>query len=201
MKRREYLATAGIGVGVFSGFMITQGDKDNDMPNRSTRGEGEPITVERQLNPESIEYIEQTNEIRYPAFRQSPDKVVEYDTKPFEEWARGKCAYVGSSKVLPTIAARLGRDKVDVGKAVGPRSSLVENIVDTILDRPTDYVIQVTHTVTRNRKGQIINRPDVEYHRLVDVTPSRVVTTITFAGKEFTEEVPTVVTHGETALL
>ena len=152
-------------------------------PYETKRAIGEPTSVEKTVEDENLEYIEETDEVRYVAGWRAPsDEAIEngskperepvYDTVPFERWARVECLSIGAKAVYGALGERLdGGTKglsVGFGRVEGQSESRIHVSVETLLDR----------------EGDVISEPSVEFEEIVAATPRTVEVTFSFAGKE-----------------
>lgn len=152
----------------------------------SPRGKGEPVSIERTITDESLEYRPSTDEVRYPTLMNSNGPVA-YETVPFGRWARRRCASVGSDAVLPAIQDRFQKRVEGISKAASSEY--------------IGLVITVTAMTTKNRDGEVVAEPNISYESLVDAAPRTVHTTVRLEGREHTRAVPVFVEEGELAYL
>ena len=146
------------------------------------RGRGDPVSVRQELAPEHVTYVDETNEVRYPALM-SGDGVEKYETEPFRKWGRRRCASVGVEVVVPTIEARFGGPLEGVGRGVASRLP--------------GLVIVVDHATRLGDDGTVESRPNVSFDRLVDLAPRAVNATVVLDGNEVSRAVPVIVDRFE----
>lgn len=152
------------------------------------RGEGDPVSIERVIADDSIDYDSSNDTVRFPTLMGSEGPVA-YKTESFESWADRRCASVGSEAVLPTIQDRFEKAVQSIGKAVGREDTREE----------LGMVITVWAITHRNREGEIDSKPNFSFQALVDRTPRSVHTTITLEDREHTRSVPVFVEETEIA--
>ena len=174
MNRRTYVTAIGGGLASLAGGVAvakaTRADITADPS--LVRGKGEPVATTGTVTRDYLEYIEETNGVRYPDA-----------TEPFAKWARRECAVIGSSAVLPAINNRIDKPLEGVGKGVRALAF--------------GLVITVDHTIARDREGTVMSEPNVGLDELVTVAPRSVTATVVLEGHEYTRDVPTIVRHGE----
>lgn len=136
------------------------------------RGEGNPVTTRQTIDRDSIEYLEETNEVRYGD-----------TTESFKRWARRECTAVGSAAVLPAIDSRFEKPIEGVGKGVR--------------DLLFGLVITVDYTIVRDRDRSVTSEPNVGFKELVAVTPRTVTATVVLEGRDYTRVVPVIVQQSE----
>lgn len=150
----------------------------------SPRGKGEPVSIERTISDEYIEYRPSTDEVRYPTLM-SADGPVAHETEPFGRWAKRRCASVGSDAVLPAIQNRFKKRVEGIGKAA---SGEYNGMVITVM------------AVTRlNREGEVIGEPNISFEELVEAAPRTVHATVRLEDREYTRNVPVFVEQSEIA--
>ncbi|WP_152421683.1 hypothetical protein [Halogeometricum pallidum] len=178
MNRRNFLIAGGGTVVALAGGTAVAGATRADIlaDTELTRGKGEAVKIEKTITPESVEYLESTNEVRENGH-----------TQPFNNWARRECAEIGAGEVVPVVDDRLETAVEGVGSGVrylifGP-------------------VITVDHTVTRDRDGSIVSEPNVTLEQLISVAPRTMTVTVTLDGHTFTKEFPVGVGHSEVSYL
>jgi len=184
MNRRTYLATLGAGVASLTGYTALTDSPQLPMIGEGKRGKGEPISVEKTITEDSITYLEDTDEVRYVTVY-SGGEPKEYNREPFKQWAKRKCASIGSTVVLPAIRNRFSASVEGIGKGVE--------------DRLFDMVISVDYMISRNQEEEVENKPNVSFSELVEVTPQTVHATVVLDGREYTRPVPVIVQRGEVA--
>lgn len=79
MNRRRSLSLLGAGGVSIAGGMAAL---EPSLVTGSPRGEGDPISIERTINDEQIEYRPSTDEGRFPTLVKA-DGTVAYETQPF----------------------------------------------------------------------------------------------------------------------
>lgn len=174
VNRRTYLTAGAAGLASLAGCTAVAKTTRADITADPSlvRGEGDPVTTEQTIDRDSIEYLEETDEIRYGD-----------TTELFGRWARRECAAVGSTAVLPAIEDRFEKLLEGVGKGV--RGLLF------------GLVITVDHTLVRDRDGSVTSEPNVDFEELVAVTPRTVTTTVVLEGRDYTRVVPVIVQQSE----
>ena len=174
MKRRTYLTACGVGLASLAGCTtVAKTTRADVTADRSlVRGEGDPVATEHPVDRDSVEYLEETNEVRDGG-----------TTQPFDRWARRKCETVGLAAVVPVIEERFGKSIEGVG--TGVRSLLF------------GPVITVDYTIVRDSDGSVTREPNVEFEELVAVTPRRVTATVALEGRAYTRDVPVAARRSE----
>lgn len=177
LSRRRALALLGVGgVSVPGGIAAFR----PTMLVRRPRAEGDPVSVERTIADDAVEYRPASDTVRWS---RSTDGTGPYETEPFERWASRKCAAVGADVVLPTI-----RDRSD-GEVTGVATGVSGTLVGT--------VVTVRVGATYDLDGNVVSEPSVSVEEVIDVTPRTVRATITLDGREHTRPVPVFVEEGD----
>lgn len=184
MNRRTYLATFGAGVASLTGYTVLTDSRQLPMFGKGKRGKGEPVSVRETIIDDSITYLEDTEEVRYVT-GYSGGKPKEHAKEPFKQWAKRKCASVGSTAVLPAIKTR--------------SATSVEGIRKGVEGRLFGTVISVDYVISRTQEGEVENKPNVSFSELVEVTPQTVHATVVLDGREHTRAVPVLVQRSELA--
>lgn len=170
LSRREILASLGVGGLSVPGLMTAlEPEAMVGLP----RGEGAPVSVERAITDDAVEYRPVSDTVRWS---RSTDRTGPYTTEPFERWATRRSASVGSEVVLPTIQNRVDEEVTGIGKAAS------REIIG--------MVITVHVGTTYDRDGDVVSEPNVSTEEVVDVTPRSVRTTMVLEGQEYTRSVP-----------
>jgi hypothetical protein len=165
-----------------------EGETSERDPNTSepVRGGAEPITVDRTVTDDDLEYLEDEHAVRYVAgWRHTnrteiergapPEREPVYETTPFEDWARTECASVGADAVATRIEGSVeGDPRVGVG----------------ITRENEETAVIVNQTTTLNRDGEVVSEPSVPFERIVAATPRAVDATVRLAGQESSRTVP-----------
>lgn len=159
------------------------------------RGRADPVSVEADLDPPAgTEYLPDEHAIRYVARVRAEDedppvRESAYETTPFDDWALSKCARLGRDRVEEVVESRLG-DYRGVSYAWGR----IEDGPATEHRPTTEHglAVEVELTTWRDRNGDVVSEPAVEYERLRDATPESVTATVRFAGHEGTGTFPVV---------
>lgn len=177
MNRRQFLiASGGTAVALAGGTAVATATRADILAdNELTRGEGEAEAIERTITSNAVEYLESTNEVSENSH-----------TEPFNEWARRESLKIGASAVVAVVENRVEKSVEGVGSGVrylmfGP-------------------VITVDHTVTRDRDGSVVSKPNVTLDQLIAAAPRAMTVTITLEGQRFTNEMPVGVGHVEISM-
>lgn len=131
------------------------------------------MTVEKTISDPDYEYVASNDTVRYPA-AMSGDTVVRYGYEPFDDWAYTEGAFVAGSAVGARVRERV---EASAGLSVGVSSGEGDALVP--------HVTLQTHL---DREGTVLSKPEVAFSAVVDATPKRVTTTVSFAGKSRTNE-------------
>jgi hypothetical protein len=194
-SRRALLgALSGIAFAGCLGSGVSADDETETPPPEPTRGAAPAIEVRREIARPEIEYLNDSDAIRYvAAYRHANQDEVEngsaptrepvYETIPFDEWVHTEAASVGSTAVFETIDERT--------------EGSLESVSAGVSSAGDDLEVVVHHQVTRDRDGDVIFEPSIRFERLVEVTPSAVTATVALDGHEGTETFPVVVEHVE----
>lgn len=181
MDRRHFLGVlAGGGLAAAGGIGLRKPGLLVGAP----RATGEPVSVTRTITDDAIEYLPETDRVRY-ARVSTPEGPDDYETAPFERWASRRCASVGSDVVLPTIRDRVDTELTGIGKGVS-----------------SEYfglAITVSATTTRNRDGEVVSEPSLSVDQLRAVTPRTIEATVRLSDREHTRGVPVFVEESEAA--
>lgn len=178
MNRRQLLLAGGGAVGALAAGTAVGAATRVDIvaTDEMDRATGEPATLRRTVDGDSVEYLDGTDEVRENG-----------ETTPFERWARRECAEVAADSVVGIVQQRLDEPVEGVGS--GLRALLF------------GFVVTVDHTVTRNREGEVVSEPNVPLDRLTAVAPRSVRVTISLDGHAFTRRLPVGVGHVEVSYL
>lgn len=150
--------------------------------NMSKRGQAPEVTVKKEIQKDDIEYREENNSVRYRSGSKkiSPDdqnktsRKPVYNVIPFSQWSKAQCADLTASKINETLNKRI--ESGLSGVAVGVKHS------------SEGKKVYVDYSTTRNREGEVIEKPDVTFGRIVEVTPKEVTATVEISGKTHTEK-------------
>lgn len=151
----------------------------------SVRGGAEPITADRTVADDELEYLEDEHAVKYvAAWRHTnrteieqgepPEREPVYETTPFEDWATTECASVGADAVAQRIEERIDGD---------PAASV------GITRENGEMAVSVQQTTVRDRDGEVVSEPSVPFERIVEVTPRAVEATVRLAEQEHTATV------------
>lgn len=178
VNRRTYVTAVGGGLAFLVGGVAVADATRADITADSSlvRGKGDPVTTTETVTRDQLEYIEETNRVRYPN-----------TTESFKKWARRECAAIGSEAVLPAIDERVDKRVEGVGKGVRGLAF--------------GLVITVDHTIARNGDGSVMSKPNVGFEELIAVAPRSVTATVILEGQEYTRDVPVIVRRSESQLL
>jgi hypothetical protein len=149
------------------------------------RGGAEPITADRTVADDELEYLEDEHAVKYvAAWRHTnrteieqgepPEREPVYETTPFEDWATTECASVGADAVAQRIEERIDGD---------PAASV------GITRENGEMAVSVQQTTVRDRDGEVVSEPSVPFERIVEVTPRAVEATVRLAEQEHTATV------------
>jgi hypothetical protein len=149
------------------------------------RGGAEPITADRTVTDDELEYLEDEHAVKYvAAWRHTnrteieqgepPEREPVYETTPFEDWATTECASVGADAVAQRIEERIDGD---------PAASV------GITRENGEMAVSVQQTTVRDRDGEVVSEPSVPFERIVEVTPRAVEATVRLADQEHTATV------------
>ncbi|SEO03267.1 hypothetical protein SAMN05216388_1007102 [Halorientalis persicus] len=149
------------------------------------RGGAEPITADRTVADDELEYLEDEHAVKYvAAWRHTnrteieqgepPEREPVYETTPFEDWATTECASVGADAVAQRIEERIDGD---------PAASV------GITRENGEMAVSVQQTTVRDRDGEVVSEPSVPFERIVEVTPRAVEATVRLADQEHTATV------------
>ena len=102
----------------------------------------------------------------------------QYNTEPFEQWARRKCASVGVTEVLPAIEER--------------SNTTVEGLGRGVEGRLTGTVITVDYGTTHDSDGGVKDDPSISFSDVVEVAPGAVRATVVLDDRAYTRAVPVI---------
>lgn len=145
------------------------------------RGEGAPISVDRTITDDSVEYRPNSDTVRWPRYSAAEGGT---EVEPFEAWARRRCAVVAADSVLPAVRERVDGELSGVGK--GASGEII------------GLVVTVHVGTAYEADGDVVDEPSISKRELVAVTPRTVHTTITFEGRSHTRAVPVFVEEMDT---
>ncbi|WP_135855143.1 hypothetical protein [Halorussus salinus] len=155
------------------------------------RGYADSVSILDEAGPPAgTEYLPDDHAIRYVAYRSvddedPPERESAYKTMSFERWAKAECASLGQQRVTEVVESRLEEGQ-HVGFACGQYDGDCH-----------DLAVKVERSTMRDRDGNILSEPTIEYDDLRDITPTSVTATIRYAGLEHTETFPVVVRETE----
>lgn len=144
-------------------------------------GRGEPLTIQKVVDSDTVEYIESSDSVRFVARwrhvnheavengSEAPTREPVYETVPYEEWAPTECAHVGASAVFTAIEQRL--DEQLTGIAVG------------VTTRDDEKVIVVHVETLLDRDGSVVSTPSADFDEVRGVAPSGVQATISLDSR------------------
>ncbi|WP_435358422.1 hypothetical protein [Haloarchaeobius sp. DFWS5] len=138
-------------------------DEADANPGKPVAGAAEPISTTATVDRDSLDYLDDTDEIRYVARRRGGEPV--YESLPFDQWGDIETAHVGASAVSERLSAETP------GLSTG---------VSTV-ERRKRLVVGY-HGDDR-----------AAFDRVVAQTPRAVTTTVSFAGREYSGTHPVVV--------
>lgn len=141
----------------------------------SPQAEGSPISTERTVTDEDIEYRPRPDAVRWPRLT-NPDGPDDYTVEPFEDWASRRAATVAHETVESVLPDRVDRELEGVGVSVGGEYLGLAVMVSTV--------------IPRNEDGEPRDEPVIARSTLVDAAPRHVVTTVRLDGGEHTRRVP-----------
>ena len=157
----------------------------DDGTRATKRATGEPTSVERTVEDEDLEYLPETDEVRYvAAYRHTNHEEVEngskperepvYETVPFDRWARTECLSIGAKGVNDALDERLDGETEGISAGFGR------------IDGESESRIGVWIETALNRAGEITATPSSGFEEVVAATPRTVEVTFSFAGEERT---------------
>lgn len=175
MNRRTFLAVGAGSVPVAGAAALTV-DAPLDGLLGPTRGEGDPVAVEPTVDDGRVEYLEATDEVRFPT-AMAGDTVIERATESFEWFAKWEAASAGNDAVTA---------------AVERRTEPAENFGGGVTGDGSDPVVSVAFYAPK--KGEA-SEPSVGFGELVAATPRAVRATVTLAsaGRTFRGTLPVIV--------
>ncbi|MFC7069532.1 hypothetical protein [Halobaculum lipolyticum] len=119
----------------------------------------------------TVEYVEGENAVRYLA-RQGGG-AGEYETTPWEQWARTQCVSAARDPAMDSVSEELG---ISVGGSV----------------HATSVSVAIETVVEGNR---VVREPGVEFEDLVAATPRTVRVTYTLDSETYTDDVDVYAEH------
>ena len=167
MIRRTFLAVGAGSVPIASAAALTV-DTPLDGLLGPTRGEGDPVAVEPTVDDERVEYLEATDEVRFPT-AMAGDRVIERATESFEWFAKWEAASAGNDAVTA---------------AVERRTEPADNFGGGVTGDGSDPVVSVTFYPPKT--GDAAGGPSVGFGEPVAATPRAVRATVTPASAERT---------------
>lgn len=166
-------------------------ESDADTSRGPVRPDGDPVTAERTVTDSDLDYLPDEHAVKYPAYYErtgrgpdgEPTRTAIYETTPFEDWAVTECASVGAQKISRVVDSRVDGDPhLSVG----------------ISTRDDRLILGADQTTTKNREGEVVSAPTVEFDRVVAVTPRAVTATVHLEDQTHTATIPVWV--GETTI-
>lgn len=172
------------------GEPATDGGEAGDVPEPRgpVRGEHDPIDVRAVERDDEVEYLPETEAVRYvAAWRHAnhdevangsapPTREPVYETTSFEDWAATRCSSAAAS-----AAADHANDALDTDAVGG-------GIASAVPDHALAAVLVVGTTL--DREGNVVGESDVAFEALVDATPRTVTATYVLADREHERAVP-----------
>ncbi|WP_232688437.1 hypothetical protein [Halobacterium zhouii] len=140
-----------------------------------TRGEADPISVERTVTDADYEYLPSNDTVRYPA-TMSGGEVDNYGYAPFEKWADVETLSVAAQAVRNRFAQRFENTRFVSAGISNPEGEPLQ--------------VSVSHRTLLDESGDVIGKPDVSVSRLVEATPSSITATVGFSGQTATRTHP-----------
>ena len=192
MNRRAFLG--GVPGVALAGCLGGRDSAGNDSETTATRPTTRPaatttsediVTVERTVTDDEIEYDESKGSVRYVIAYENPEspgadgtvtRERVYTSRPFEEWARVECPYIGLERVESLLKTRLD------GRAQG--------ITASVTTRSDTGTIVVSYTTTLDREGEVVSKPVVSFERLERAAPTAVVVSMSLDGRTHRCRVP-----------
>lgn len=188
LSRRRLLSACGLLGASFAGCLgrAPRSPTDDGPTREPVRGAADPVTVERTVDDEELEYLEATDEVRYvAAYRHTnhdevenaskPEREPVYETTPFERWGETECAHAAALEVGDII-----ENAFDGGANTSPG----------VTTRDGKKVVEADYHTHLDRDGDVISKPSVEFERVVEVTPRSVTATVSLEGHEHADTVP-----------
>lgn len=141
----------------------------------SPQAEGEPISTERTVTDEDIEYQPDSDTVRWPALM-SGGEVEEYEVEPFADWASREAAVAAHDAVESVLPERLDGETEGVGVSVSGEY--------------LGLAVTVSTVIPRNDGGELQAEPRIARSTLVDAAPRTVEATIRLGDGEHIRDVP-----------
>lgn len=173
MNRRGYLTCVALIMSGCSGNR--RGSDDDSLPTSQgpTRGEADADLSTRMQEPNSnVEYLEERSVVRFPETR-SGGGADDYKTVPWERWARRRCTSAAKEPAVQFASKRLDA-------SIGGETS--EESVHTLI-------------TTNVEDGEVTDRPEIGFDRLVSATPRSVEATYILETQKLTRNVPVYAMH------
>jgi len=137
------------------------------------------LSVEKNFTGDQYEYLETEDEVQHPHWRShyqngerinySVPKVV-----PAKQWSEEECMNLARSKLADTVKNRVER---------------VSSMDGIIFGTSSYSQLSVIHEVLSNREGEVINRPEIDYQKLVSLTPGKINCTVYIDGQTYSNVV------------
>lgn len=145
----------------------------------SERGRAPEVSVRKETWGSDVEYVEENGSVRYDSGRASPTDrsgtrtEPAYSVVPFSQWASAQCAALAASKVNSVLDERIESGLTGVSAGVNHSSEGKEVYVD--------------YSTTRNRDGEVVEKPEAAFESVVEATPRTVAATVALSGETRTE--------------
>jgi|GEM_PF-6628321 len=150
------------------------------------------VTTRVVEDDEAVEYLAESNQVRYvaawrrvtdatPGDDDPPEREPVYERSSWERWSRIQCVSAASDAAVDHV-----RSELDVGSVSGAVSSAVEG---------EDLAAVVTTSTTLDRAGDVVSAADVDFETLRETAPRRVRATYVLGDTERTMTVPIYVRH------
>lgn len=169
MDRRTLITSTIILASGGSGCMAMNEETSTPTSEGPIRGEANTdISTQMEEPLADVELVENNKKVRFPV-TQSGGGSAEYDTAPWERWAKKRCASAAKSQAVQFTSERLG-----IEVQGGTKDDRVHIILSTIVE-----------------DGEVTKTPSVEFNQLVSATPRSVNTTYILEDRELNYDVPT----------
>lgn len=142
----------------------------------SPQAEGDPVSTERTVTDEDIEYQPDSDTVHWPALMSGDGTVAEYETEPFADWASREAAVAAHDAVESVLPERLDGDPEGVGVSVSGEY--------------LGLAVTVSTVIPRGDGGELQAAPRIARSTLVDAAPRTVEATIRLGDGEHTRDVP-----------
>lgn len=146
-----------------------------------TRGEADPITVERAITDSDQKYIPSNDTVRYPA-TMSGGEVEDYGYVSFETWTDIETLAVAARAIRDRFQEHFENTNLVSVRSSSPRANQLQ--------------VYVFHRTEVDDSGDVVAAPAVSVSALADATPRSVTATVEFQGQTATRTHPAYVGWG-----